>query len=83
MDILYGQGDAAGALKMAERANQIRPNRPDVLFYLGCLYAADPARKADAIRAYRLYLQHGWGQNPDNVAAVREWLEHAEKEDRP
>lgn len=83
VDILYGQGDAAGALKMAERANQLRPNRPDVLFYLGCLYAADPARKADAIRAYRLYLQHGWGQNPDNVAAVREWLEHAEKEARP
>ena len=79
MGLLYAQGDTAGATKYAEHANMLRPNRPDVLFYLGCLYAADPARKADAIRAYRLYLQHGWKENPDNVAAVREWLESTEK----
>lgn len=83
LDILYSERDFAGALDKAERANAIRPNRPDVLLYLGCLYAETPGRKADAIRAYRLYLQHGWKENPDNVANVRDWLERAEQESRP
>lgn len=79
-NILGAEGDAAGALRAIEQANVLRPNRPDILLYLAGTCAADPARTADAVRYYRLYLQHARNADPSALAAIRDWLARAESD---
>ena len=79
VSVLHAEGNFAAAAEAMENANRLRPNRPDNLLYLGSCYAADPARTADAIRCYRLFLRHDDGKNPDTTNGVRNWLREKEQ----
>ena len=83
VSVHHADGNFAAAAEAMEQANLVRPNRPDNLLYLGSCYAANPARTADAIRCYHLFLRHDDGKNPETTTGIRNWLLQNEKGTQP